>query len=257
MGGEGDSFEDYIASIFQCYGCYVEKNLHLKDGGEEFLEVDLMVTDYSEDSPPKIYIVEAKSGKNWGFYDIFKIRGWMDFIDTETHKGFFVVNNPKDKDLNTLDKRFHDRIGVRVLSKENIENALQVEFGRESWCDKIDLKFWQYSHLLERKLLKKLNELKRSVKNAKCYVALERYYQQTHDEVFFTDNVVDRLLRLYGAFEDNPYISAKCGNEYLYHPQVHLKRTVLHYLKRCMSRPIMTVNSLRFKYQLLLNIKLG
>ena len=107
MGGSGDSFEDYIASIFQCYGCYVEKNLHLKDGGDEFLEVDLMVmvTDYPDDLSPRIYIVEAKSGKNWKLHDIFKIRGWMDFIDTETHKGFFVVAKDNGKDLEALDKK--------------------------------------------------------------------------------------------------------------------------------------------------------
>jgi len=79
-----------LQRFFHCYGCYVEKNIHFREGGDEFLEIDLMITDYPLDSAPRIFIAEAKSGK-WGFHDIFKIRGWIDFIDTETHKGFLLL----------------------------------------------------------------------------------------------------------------------------------------------------------------------
>ncbi len=213
MSSDGKQFEDQLAAFFHCYGCYVEKNLHFREGGDEFLEIDLMITDYPPDSAPRIFIAEAKSGK-WGFHDIFKIRGWMDFIDTETHGGFFIVDNSRTRDVDSINKKVYPVINIRVIEKDKLNNVLQEEFKRESCCNEIDLAFWRYSHLLERRLLRRLNTWKKSTPDSQCYPLLEQYYQKIHDDVFFTDNVVDRLLKLYGAFELNPYISAKCGNEY-------------------------------------------
>jgi len=214
VSDDGKQFEDHIAAFFHCYGCYVEKNIHFREGGDEFLEIDLMITDYLPNSAPRIFIAEAKS-RTWGFHDIFKIRGWMDFIDTETHGGFLIVNNSRDRDVDSINKRIYPILNIRVIEKTKLNNALQEEFKRESCCNKLDFDFWRYSHSLERKLLKRLNTLKKSTHNSRCYPLLEHYYQRIHDDVFFTDNVIDRLLKLYGAFELNPHISAKCGNEYL------------------------------------------
>jgi propanediol utilization protein len=39
-------------------------------------------------TPPEIQLIEVKSG-NWGFPDIFKLRGWMDYLNI--NKGVFIA----------------------------------------------------------------------------------------------------------------------------------------------------------------------
>ena len=77
-------FEEFISAYFQNGGYFIEQNI-IDRQIEEVLELDIIVTDYNK-NPPKIILLEIKSGE-WGFADIFKIRGWMDY--TNISEGLF------------------------------------------------------------------------------------------------------------------------------------------------------------------------
>src|SRR3989304_6066059 len=86
--------EDYVAALFQSARYFVEKNIVERDF-TEILELDTVATTYEGQLPSSV-LAEAKSG-NWGFGDIFKIMGWMRYLDIE--KGGFFVS----KDMPAID----------------------------------------------------------------------------------------------------------------------------------------------------------
>jgi hypothetical protein len=61
--------------------------------------------------------------------------------------------------------------------------------------------------------MKRLKHKKKSQQNVKRYKALEDYYFEVNSGIFFTENIIERLTKLYSAFQEHPRISAKCANE--------------------------------------------
>ena len=89
---KGKEFEEYISAFFHSSGnYYIERNI-IEREVEEVLELDIVTTDYSP-SPPGIKLLEIKSGE-WGFPDLFKLRGWMDYLNIEN--GLFIAAKRKD-----------------------------------------------------------------------------------------------------------------------------------------------------------------
>ena len=73
-------FEEYIASVLHsCRPCFIERNLVDKEV-DEILELDIIYYSFNYDKAPDVYLVEIKSG-DWGFPEIFKIRGWMHYLN--------------------------------------------------------------------------------------------------------------------------------------------------------------------------------
>ncbi|HUS49407.1 MAG TPA: hypothetical protein VMZ91_04545 [Candidatus Paceibacterota bacterium] len=87
---KGKIFEECVSAFFQSAGEYIERNIIERDI-EEILELDIIATDYNS-KLPDIKLLEVKSG-NWGFPDIFKIRGWIDYLNIE--KGILIVHNER------------------------------------------------------------------------------------------------------------------------------------------------------------------
>ena len=67
-----------MAAIYQSSGLFVERDVTQREE-VDLLQLDVITTDYDQ-KHPALQLVEAKSG-NWGFADIFKIRGWMGHVD--------------------------------------------------------------------------------------------------------------------------------------------------------------------------------
>ena len=77
--GSGRELEDYVASMFQAAGYYVEKNIRQRDV-TDVLELDAVATRY--DGPVPISVLAEVKGGRWGFPDIFKVAGWMAYSNT-------------------------------------------------------------------------------------------------------------------------------------------------------------------------------
>jgi len=207
---KGKEFEEYISALFQCGEFYVERNIIERAEKEEILELDIVATNY-EGKRPESLIVEVKSG-DWGFSDIFKVRGWLDYLGYT--EGLLITNKPKEK-AEFYEEKAND-IGVKLFQIHDLSKA--PEFLRQivpsNKLTQADLSMWRFSYWVERNLLRKIkNEKKKSYPDKLCYQKLDEYYFLLNSGIFFTENIVHRVHKLYETFQKFPRISARCGNE--------------------------------------------
>lgn len=201
-------FEEYISAFFQSGGNYIERNI-IEREVEEVLELDIITTDYGS-SPPEIKLLEVKSGK-WGFSDLFKVRGWMDYLNIS--KGVFVANGEKRNVDFSKEKAKGLNIDLVVIPKLSKSKEALSELISNGTIEDVDISTWRFSYWVERNLLKRLNHKKKSHPKKKCFKALEDYYFEVNSRIFFTENIDQKVNRLYSTFQKFPRISAKCGNE--------------------------------------------
>ena len=74
---KGKEFEEFVSAFFQSNKYYIERNIARREV-VDILELDIVTTNYNL-SPPEIKLLEIKSG-DWGSSDLFKVRGWMDYL---------------------------------------------------------------------------------------------------------------------------------------------------------------------------------
>lgn len=207
---QGSEFESYISALFQCAGFYVERNIVEREKKEEILELDIVVTDY-EETPPKSLIVEAKSG-DWGFSDIFKLKGWVDYLRYQN--ALLVTTKPKEK-AEFYEEKTKD-IGVELIQIDELSKVAEFleHLIPKNKLISEDCEIWRYSHWVEKNLLKKLKESKKQFYLKKvCFQKLDEYFFLLNSGIFFTKSIVERVYKLYDIFQTFPHISAKCGNE--------------------------------------------
>jgi len=201
-------FEEYVSAFFQSGGYYIERNIIERDV-EAVLELDIITTNYNI-LPPEIKLIEVKSG-GWGFPDIFKIRGWMDYLNIS--EGALIVSKEK-RNIDFYKKKVKalniDLVIVSDLSKSKESLA---EFVSNEVIENVDVSTWRFSYWIERNLLKCLTCKKNSHADKKCFKSLKEYHFEVNSEIFFTENIAEKVDKLYSIFQKFPRISAKCGNE--------------------------------------------
>ena len=201
-------YEEFISAFLNIGGYYIERNLIEKDI-EQVLELDIISTNYNE-NPPIILLIEVKSG-GWGFPDIFKLRGWLDYL--KLSHGAIIANKGK-RNLNFFKQR-GESLEIKIYISPKFENTggeLRDLTGNVN-IDNNDLTIWRYSYWVERNLLKRLKEKKALFHDLVCYQTIDEYLFEINSGIFFTENIIEKLTRLYAAYRKYPHISAKCGNE--------------------------------------------
>lgn len=201
-------YEEYISAYFHSAGYYVERNIVEKDI-ELVLELDIISTNYNK-SPPEIKLFEVKSG-DWGFPDIFKLRGWMDYLAIEN--GGLIANNERRNNSFLKERARSLNIETVIIPNSGVTIELFNELFHGIDFDPIDVETWRFSYWVERNLLKRLKINKNSDSGKKCYKILDDYLFEVNSGIFFTENVIEKVEKLYKSFQKFPYISAKCGNE--------------------------------------------
>ena len=208
---KGKEFEEYISACFQCAGYYVARNIIERQENEEILELDIVATAY-EKAQLKNLIIEAKAGY-WGFSDIFKIKGWLDYLGYSD--GLLITNSKKENATFYEDKA--KEIGIRLFQITDLskEPAILKEIIPNCLLNKADYQMWRFSYWLERKLLSDLKRWKKKFSGTekRCYKQLDEYYFLLNSGIFFTKSIPERVRKLYETFELFPRISARCGNE--------------------------------------------
>ena len=201
-------FEEYTSACFQASGYYIERNI-IERAPVEVLELDIITTDYSV-RPPEVRLLEAKSG-GWGFADLFKVRGWMDYLGLS--QGMFIAS--KGKDNIDLFAEKAERLGISLVVIPSLTQSRQVlsAFMDTAAIDSLDVSMWRFSYWVERNLLRRLKDSKKTCPNMKRYKAMDDYYFAVSSGIFFTESIVQKVDELYSAFQEFPRISAKCGHE--------------------------------------------
>lgn len=207
-----DEFEDYSTALLRLGKYYIERNLLLRDI-EEVLELDIVLTDYQSEQP-ELKIVEVKSGE-WGFPDLFKVYGWMKYLSIP--KGLFVAKKEKEnKEFIQKVAREMDIDLFIIPDISDIQNILAEVLPAipTDTLIEADLNIWRFSCWLERCMLKRLWSQKKRNLSMKCYSALCNYYQEINGGIFFIENIVERVDKLYSTFiNEFPHITAKTAHE--------------------------------------------
>ena len=208
----GRDLEDYVAGMFQAAGYFVEKNIRQRDVAD-VLELDAVATSY-DDPLPRSVLAEAKGGR-WGFTDIFKVAGWMQYLGID-RGGFFVKDHASTpaRDV-ALVHRTAAPLGVSLVDLGDFSDPIARfgEGGFRGLVDPVVLEVWRFSYWVERTLLDKVREDRRSMPARKGALAVLVYHDLINDHVFFIKDVAERLRRLYAAYRDHPKLSAAVASE--------------------------------------------
>ena len=84
-------YEDYVAALLNAGGYYLQRSIHRYVEGVEMLELDVVATKISADTVEKT-VIEIKSG-NWGIKDVFKVVGWLQYLQIKNATGAFIFQN--------------------------------------------------------------------------------------------------------------------------------------------------------------------
>ena len=205
---KGKDLEDFVSAAFQVSGAFVERNIVERDV-EEILELDVLSTTYSC-SAPSVLLTEVKSG-NYGFPDIFKLRGWMDYLKID--KAIFVTT--QEHDHGELFRERAARLNISHVVIPDLANAgpALADFTQKSKLDSLDVAIWRFSYLLERKMMNELVRRKKADRTAKRYPAICDYAHTVNSGAFFEATAAERMQLLSEAYKEYPHLSAKVANE--------------------------------------------
>jgi hypothetical protein len=203
-------FEEYIAAFLQANNLYVERNIVEREKKKEFLELDVITTDYFSNVPTnKLY--EMKSG-GWGFADIFKIYGQMKHLNIDN--GVLIVKEI-DEDFEVITKKA-DKLNIKVI---HISNDNDARINLEKVIDltnlsEEDITTWRFSNWVERKMISDLKAKKKDRKLLR-YDKINTYYNTIKSSTFFERYIRGKIKLLHNAYIENANLSACCASEML------------------------------------------
>jgi len=193
--------EDYVAALFQSARFFVEKNIEER----EMLELDSVATSY-EGPIPSLLLAEAKSG-DWGFPDIFKLIGWMKYLDIK--KGtLFVSKDIPDKEVDSINKKIA-HLDVSVIHLGDFSEATErfKNAGYPEINESILMTIWRFSYWVEHKLISNLRNIKKADLSKQGPIKAMDYHHLVNDKIFFVKDVRERLHDLYNEYKNHPRIS--------------------------------------------------
>lgn len=206
---QGKEFEEFLAAFFQSHGFFVERSI-IDRQEEEVLELDFIATSYSHNEAPKQNLFEVKGGR-WGFGEVFKLRGWLDYLNHDS-ASLLVAKNVQH--INFY-KKISEKLNINIIPIEDLNNTPESLNGfiTPENIKKEDIGIWRFSYWMERQLMSLLTSKKKSIQDKQCYNALSRYYYLINSGTFLTRNIVERADKLYSIYKEYPNISAKLGHE--------------------------------------------
>lgn len=152
---KGKELEEFVSAFFQSNKYYIERNILRRDV-EDVLELDIITTNYNL-SPPEINLLEIKSG-DWGFSDLFKVRGWMDYLNIT--KGVFITS----KERYNIDffRRIAKELNIDLVYFPSLKQSKEAlsQFVNNENTEDVDIEAWRFSYWVERNLLEQLNHKK-------------------------------------------------------------------------------------------------
>lgn len=197
-------YEDYICAYFQSGGLYVEKSIIYRET-EEILELDIIITDFSENGA-KRKLIEIKSG-GWGFNEIFKVKGWMVYLGMDNEGVFIVKKNRNSFDY--LKKKAHE-LGVELIDNSDLNRTNDVlKHLLHQQPEEREIETLRFSYLMEQKLLKQIKNLKKEFPENTGFKNLDDYFFKVNSGTFFSNNPVKRIKQLFDIYLKYKNITSK------------------------------------------------
>lgn len=189
-------YEDYVASILNAGGYYLERSVHRAENGIDLLELDVVATRFTASSVDST-IIEVKSG-GWGMKDVFKVNGWLHFLDLT--KAALIFQQREEDRGEEVFKRVAETLSVALLSNrinedgrlENQEINTHFNIAIDDLSEHVT-KAFRYSYDLERVMR---DSVVRFIKDHPEYETPKKvlsYYRELIDTSFFVNDPIDRI----------------------------------------------------------------
>ncbi len=201
-------YEDFIAAILQCGGYYLERGI-IHRIKQDVLELDIVSTKFSKENVERT-ISEVKSG-GWGLSDIFKVRGWLDYLGL--NKASFIVQQPNQ--TMEISKNIASKIKVALINNEGLDNSELLDaysITKENIADEV-IESYRYAFALEAEMVLYLRSRSKSDSSKIGFQALEKYLFEINSNSFFVNKPVDRIKKLFDAYIENKNITARIAEE--------------------------------------------
>jgi hypothetical protein len=200
-------YEDYLCAYLQAGGLYVERSIIHREV-EELLELDILTTDFQQDSANNL-LIEIKGG-DWGFSDIFKIRGWLTYLHYD--EGCFIVQKSRPSISYFQNKA--KELNIRLIDNSDLSKTKEtLSFFFKTEPEKAEIETIRFSYLLERKHLAQIKYFKKKSPGLKSYQNLDDYFFKTISGSFFSRDPIRRINKLFDTFIKYKNITAKICNE--------------------------------------------
>lgn len=206
------AYEDYVSSVLNAGGYYLERGIHKREA-KDILELDIVTNKFTADGTEKT-ILEIKSG-GWGFPEIFKVRGWMDYLGFS--KAAFVVQTP-DPNQSTYND-VAGKLGINMIVTENNNGKLDYEQIQNVYSishsdnEKAFVENLRFSYALERKIIEDIYATAKSNKNLEGFQVLKKYLFDLCDNTFFESMPSKRINKTFELFTEHRHITARLDNE--------------------------------------------
>jgi hypothetical protein len=200
-------YEDYLCAYLQAGGLYVERSIIHREV-EDLLELDVLTTDFQQNSAVNL-LVEIKGG-DWGFSDIFKIRGWLTYLNYD--EGCFIVQKSRPS-INYFQQKAKE-LNIRLIDNSDLiktKETLGAFFKIEP--ENAEIETIRFAYLLERKQLAQIKKLKKIDPTVKSYQNLDDYFFKTISGSFFSRDPIRRINKLFDTFIKYKNITAKICHE--------------------------------------------
>lgn len=210
-------YEDYVAALLNAGGYYLQRSVHRYKEGVELLELDVVATKFNADSV-KNTVIEIKSG-GWGVKDIFKVKGWLSYLEIEANGAFIFQDDTPEHDYEII-KELADGLGIDLIqNKTNAEGKLDNDDLKAAFEISLDgvpesvIHAFRYNFAQERVMQSYILEY--SKKNPEVTTARQvyDYLRDLNNTSFRYKNPIDRLLFLCNISSANRYIAAKLYHE--------------------------------------------
>lgn len=205
----GDDLEDFVAALYQSAGYFVEKSLQER-APDEVLELDLVATYYSPKSSAAV-LAEVKGG-GWGYPDVFKVVGWMNYLDQK--QGAFFFRSSNKANLAAMSSRM-EAIGLKLIELHDFTRAEdifeQAGMGQVAAPELVSL--WRHSYQIHRRLVKLVHQRSKTAGDAEGPKAAFEYQRLINDGTFFARSPLDSLSMLYAAYKEHPRLTLSCASE--------------------------------------------
>lgn len=206
------AYEDYVSSVLNAGGYYLERGIHKREKSE-ILELDIVTNKFTSNGVEKT-ISEIKSG-DWGFPDIFKVRGWMDYLGFD--KASFIVQkkDPNQKLYNDVASQLRLSLIVTDENNGNLNyNQVQKVYAIASNThEEAFIESLRFSYALERKLISDINSTAKSNKQIEGYQILKSYLFELCDNTFFEASPSRRIYKTFKLFTEHKRITARLDHE--------------------------------------------
>ena len=211
-------YEDFVAALLCAGGYYIEKRIDLREP-TNILELDVVTSKYYSDYVEKT-LFEIKSA-GWGISDVFKVRGWLDFL--KLSKGSFVCLNTNKKDFTQMQKVAEklniDLLEIKIeeknIQKDDLLKVYNIEISDKNLYD-CAVSCIRAALCCERNMVYKyLKPLAKDPNALDSYKKTCDFLYIVCDHSFFQNNAYDRIIEVFEAFTCFRKLTARMDTEKL------------------------------------------